>query len=154
MGGREVGGMANLLSAHRDLGNEKHRREVADLWGVEAVPSKPGKTAVEMFEALRAGEIKIVWIACTNPAQSLPDQTLVHEALERAELVIVQDAYRDTETAAFADVFLPAAGWGEKEGTMTNSERRISRARAAVRPPGHAGQQSRLPIEFCQKLLL
>jgi len=79
------------------LGNEQHRREVAELWGVEAVPSKPGKTAVEMFDAVRAGEIKIVWIACTNPAQSLPDQKLVHEALERAELVIVQDAYRNTE---------------------------------------------------------
>jgi assimilatory nitrate reductase catalytic subunit len=107
-----------------------------------------------MFEAVRAGEIKIVWIACTNPAQSLPDQTLVHEALERAELVIVQDAYRDTETAAFADVFLPAAGWGEKEGTMTNSERRISRVRAAVRPPGEALEDWRIAVEFSKKLFL
>jgi len=154
MGGREVGGMANLLSAHRDLGNEKHRREVAELWGVEAVPSKPGKTAVEMFDAVRAGEIKIVWIACTNPAQSLPDQKLVHEALERAELVIVQDAYRNTETAAYADVFLPAAGWGEKEGTMTNSERRISRVRAAVPPPGEALPDWSIAVEFSKKLSL
>ena len=152
MGGREVGGMANLLSAHRDLGNEKHRREVAELWGVEEVPSKPGKTAVEMFEAVRAGEIRIIWIACTNPAQSLPDQKLVHEALERAELVIVQDAYRSTETTAYADVFLPAAGWGEKEGTMTNSERRISRVRAAVRPPGEALPEWRIAVEFAKKL--
>ena len=154
MGGREVGGMANLLCAHRDLSNPVHRAEVARLWEVDEVPSKPGKTAVEMFEAVRAGEIKIVWIACTNPAQSLPDQTLVHEALERAELVIVQDAYRDTETAAFADVFLPAAGWGEKEGTMTNSERRISRVRAAVRPPGEAREDWRIAVEFSKKLLL
>jgi len=154
MGGREVGGMANLLSAHRELGNEQHRREVAELWGVEAVPSKPGKTAVEMFDAVRAGEIKIVWIACTNPAQSLPDQKLVHEALERAELVIVQDAYRNTETAAYADVFLPAAGWGEKEGTMTNSERRISRVRAAVPPPGEALPDWSIAVEFSKKLSL
>jgi assimilatory nitrate reductase catalytic subunit len=154
MGGREVGGMANLLSAHRDLASEKDRDEIARFWGVSEVPAKPGKTAVEMFEALRAGEIKIVWIACTNPAQSLPDQTLVHEALERAELVIVQDAYRDTETAAFADVFLPAASWGEKEGTMTNSERRISRVRAAVRPPGEAREDWRIAVEFSKKLFL
>jgi assimilatory nitrate reductase catalytic subunit len=154
MGGREVGGMANLLSAHRDLGNETHRREVARLWGVNEVPSKPGKTAVEMFDAVRSGEIKIIWIACTNPAQSLPDQTRVHEALERAELVIVQDAYRNTETAAYADVFLPAAGWGEKDGTMTNSERCISRVRAAVRPPGEALPDWRIAVDFAKKLSL
>ncbi|HYN13100.1 MAG TPA: nitrite reductase small subunit NirD [Burkholderiales bacterium] len=152
MGGREVGGMANLLSGHRDLSNENHRKEVADLWGVKSIPEKPGKTAVEMFEAVRAGEIKVLWIACTNPAQSLPDQKLVHEALERAELVIVQDAYRHTETAAYADVFLPAAGWGEKEGTMTNSERRISRVRAAVPPPGEARQDWRIAVDFSRKL--
>src|SRR5262249_50305742 len=138
MGGREVGGMANLLCAHRDLGNAAHRREIAEFWGVDAIPSKPGKTAVEMFDAVRAGAIKIVCIACTHPAHSRPDQSLVHEALERAELVIVQDVYRNTETAAYADVFLPAAGWGEKDGTMTNSERCISRVRAAVRAPGEA----------------
>jgi len=152
MGGREVGGMANLLSAHRDLGNGNHRREIAELWGVKEVPSKPGKTAVEMFDAVRAGEIKIIWIACTNPAQSLPDQKLVHEALERAELVIVQDAYRNTETAAYAGVFLPAAGWGEKEGTMTNSERRVSRVRAALPPPGEALPDWRIAVEFSKKL--
>ena len=154
MGGREVGGMANLLCAHRDLGNEEHRREIAELWGVDAIPSKPGKTAVEMFDAVRAGEIKIIWIACTNPAQSLPDQNLVHQALERAELVIVQDAYRNTETAGYADVFLPAAGWGEKDGTMTNSERRISRVRAAVRPPGEALPDWRIAVEFSKHLSL
>ncbi|PZP60696.1 MAG: nitrate reductase, partial [Delftia acidovorans] len=73
MGGREVGGMANLLSGHRDLANPAHRAEVARLWGVAEVPATPGKTAVEMFEAARAGEIKVLWIACTNPAQSMPD---------------------------------------------------------------------------------
>ena len=152
MGGREVGGMANLLSAHRDLSSATDRNEVAALWGVRSVPQRPGKTAVEMFEAIRKGEIKAVWIACTNPAQSLPDQNLVHEALERAELVVVQDAYRHTETTAYADVFLPAAGWGEKEGTVTNSERRISRVRAAVPPPGEARADWQIAVDFARRL--
>ena len=152
MGGREVGGMANLLSAHRDLSKRTDREEVARLWGVRSVPERPGKTAVEMFEAVRQGAIKMVWIACTNPAQSLPDQELVHEALECAELVVVQDAYRNTETAAYADVFLPAAGWGEKEGTMTNSERRISRVRAAVPPPGEARPDWQIAVDFARRL--
>src|SRR2546429_6138866 len=107
-----------------------------------------------MVEASRDEDIKILWSACTNPAQSLPDQRLVREALERAELVIVQDAYRNTETAAYADVFLPAAGWGEKEGTMTNSERRVSRVRAAVPPPGEALPDWRIAVEFSKKLSL
>jgi len=152
MGGREVGGMANLLSAHRDMGNAEHRKEVARLWDVPSVPERPGKTAVEMFEAIRQGGIKAIWIACTNPAQSLPDQKLVHEALGRAELVVVQDAYRNTETAAYADVFLPAAGWGEKEGTMTNSERRISRVRAAVKAPGEARADWQIAVGFARRL--
>ena len=152
MGGREVGGMANLLSAHRELSDPQHRREIAELWGVPSIPEKPGKTAVEMFEAARAGEIKVLWIACTNPAQSLPDQKLVRQALERAELVIVQDAYRNTETARYAHVFLPAAGWGEKEGTMTNSERRISRVRAAVAPPGEARADWEIAVDVAQRL--
>jgi assimilatory nitrate reductase catalytic subunit len=138
MGGREVGGMANLLSAHRDLANPTHRAEVAALWGVDAVPATPGKTAVEMFEAIGRGEIKAVWIACTNPAQSLPDQRAVRRALDKAEFVVLQEAYAHTATAAYADVLLPAASWGEKEGTVTNSERRISRVCAAVGAPGEA----------------
>jgi assimilatory nitrate reductase catalytic subunit len=86
MGGREVGGLANLLSAHRDMANPAHRAEVAALWGVPSVPDKPGKTAVEMFQAAADGEIKALWIACTNPAQSMPDQATVRRALQRAEL--------------------------------------------------------------------
>ena len=152
MGGREVGGMANLLSAHRDLSDPVHRAEIARFWNVPSVPATPGTTAVEMFEAVRQGTIKAVWIACTNPAQSLPDQKLVQEALERAELVVVQDACRNTETAAFADVFLPAASWGEKEGTMTNSERRVSRVRAAVKPPAEARPDWQIVVDFARRL--
>ena len=139
MGGREVGGMANLLSAHRNLADPAHRAEVAKLWGIESVPAEPGKTAVEMFDAVARGEIKALWIACTNPAHSMPNQSRVREALAKAELVVVQEAYRDTDTVAYADVLLPASSWGEKEGTVTNSERCISRVRQAVPAPGEAG---------------
>ena len=152
MGGREVGGMANLLSAHRDLDNAGHRAEVARLWGVDSVPATPGKTAVEMFDAVRRGEVKLLWIACTNPAQSLPDQTLVREALDRAELVVVQEAYATTETCAYADVLLPASSWGEKEGTATNSERRITHVRAAVPPPGEARDDWAIVVDFARRL--
>jgi assimilatory nitrate reductase catalytic subunit len=132
MGGREVGGLANLLSAHRDLANPEHRAEVAALWGVPSVPEKPGKTAVEMFQAAADGEIKALWIACTNPAQSMPDQATVRRALQRAEFVVVQEAFATTATCDYADLLLPATTWGEKDGTVTNSERRISRVRPAI----------------------
>jgi assimilatory nitrate reductase catalytic subunit len=152
MGGREVGGMANLLSAHRDLSNATHRDEVARLWGVKRVPDQRGKTAVELFEALNEGTVRCVWIVCTNPAQSMPDQALVRAALARAELVVLQDCYADIETARFADVLLPAATWGEKEGTVTNSERRISRVRAAVAPPGEARADWEIACDFARRL--
>jgi len=151
MGGREVGGMANLLSAHRDLSNPADRAEVAKLWGIKTVPDKPGKTAVEMFEAIGRGEIKAVWIACTNPAQSMPDANAVRKALSAAEFVVVQEAFRDAETCDYADVLLPAASWGEKEGTVTNSERRISRVRAAVQPPGEARTDWRIAVDFARR---
>ena len=152
MGGREVGGMANLLSAHRDMSNPVHRAEVAALWGVPDVPSKPGKTAVEMFQAAADGEIKALWIACTNPAQSMPDQATVRRALERAEFVVVQEAFATTATCQFADLLLPATTWGEKEGTVTNSERRISRVRAAVAAPSQTRHDWQIAVDFAQRL--
>jgi assimilatory nitrate reductase catalytic subunit len=152
MGGREVGGMATLLSAHRDLNDPAHRDEMARFWDVPAFPPAPGKTAVEMFDALHAGEIKAIWIACTNPAQSMPDQTRVAEALQRAELVVLQEAFASTETARFADVLLPATTWGEKHGTVTNSERRISRVRAAVAAPGEARHDWEIAADFARVL--
>ncbi|MES3014791.1 MAG: molybdopterin-dependent oxidoreductase, partial [Pseudomonadota bacterium] len=116
MGGREVGGLANLLSAHRDLANPQHRAEVAALWGVADVPATPGKSAVEMFQAAADGAIKALWISCTNPAQSMPDQATVRRALERCEFVVLQEAFSTTATAPYADLLLPATTWGEKEG--------------------------------------
>ncbi len=152
MGGREVGGMANLLSAHRDLANPQHRAEVAALWGVPEVPAKPGLTAVEMFEAAADGQIKALWIACTNPAQSMPDQATVRRALERADFVVVQEAFATAATCAWADLLLPATTWGEKEGTVTNSERRISRVRAAVPPPGQARHDWQIVVDLGRRL--
>ncbi|KAB2969024.1 nitrate reductase [Zoogloea sp.] len=152
MGGREVGGLANLLSAHRDMANPAHRAEVAALWGVDDVPAQPGRSAVEMFDGLRSGEIKAVWIACTNPAQSMPDQALIHAALAKAEFVIVQEAFGHTETCAYADLLLPATTWGEKEGTVTNSERAISRVRAAVSAPGEARHDWAIVVDFARRL--
>ena len=152
MGGREVGGMANLLSAHRDLANPQHRTEVAALWGVADVPSQPGKTAVEMFQAAADGEIKALWIVCTNPAQSMPDQATVRRALQRAEFVVVQEAFATAETCAYADLLLPATTWGEKTGTVTNSERRISRVRTAVPAPGEARHDWAIAVQFAHQL--
>ncbi len=152
MGGREVGGMANLLSAHRDLNNPEHREEVAKLWGIESVPESPGKTAVEMFDALKDGNIKAIWIACTNPAQSMPELNKVHDALDKAELVVLQDAFNNTDTRAFADVVFPATTWGEKEGTVTNSERRITHIAAAVPPPGEARADWEIAVDFANRL--
>ena len=152
MGGREVGGMANLLSAHRDLANPAHRAEVAALWGVPDVPAQPGLTAVDMFQATADGQLKALWIACTNPAQSMPDQATVRRALERAEFVVVQEAFASAATCAYADLLLPATTWGEKEGTVTNSERRISRVRAAVPPPGQARHDWQIVVDLGRRL--
>ncbi len=138
MGGREVGALATLLPGHRDPASAEDRAEVARLWQVDAMPATPGLTAVELFEALHEGRVRAVWIVCTNPAQSLPDATRVREALRRAEFVVVQDAYDHGETIGHAHVVLPATTWGEKDGTVTNSERRISRVRALLPAPGLA----------------
>jgi assimilatory nitrate reductase catalytic subunit len=152
MGGREVGGMANLLSAHRDLSKPEHRAEVAEFWGVSDVPATPGKTAVEMFDAVKNGEIKAIWIACTNPAQSMPDLNNVLAALNNAELVVLQDAFNNTDSNQYADVFFPATTWGEKEGTVTNSERRITRVQNASAIPGEARNDWEIVVDFAQRL--
>lgn len=152
MGGREVGGMANLLSGHRDLANSEHRAEIAKLWGVNDVPATAGKTAVEMFEAVKNGEIKAIWIACTNPAQSMPNLNNVLEALGNAKLVVLQDAFNNTDSNQYADVIFPASTWGEKEGTVTNSERRITRVQNAAPLPGEARNDWEIVVDFAQRL--
>src|SRR5690554_492359 len=138
MGGREVGGLSNTLAAHLELSDDRHRQLVQGFWGSPRMDSEPGLKAVELFEAVHQGRIKALWIMATNPVVSLPDADRVRAALERCELLVVSDLYADTDTAALAHVTLPALGWGEKDGTVTNSERRLSRQRAFLPPPGEA----------------
>ncbi|MBN8871436.1 MAG: molybdopterin-dependent oxidoreductase [Rhodospirillales bacterium] len=137
MGGREVGGLANQLAAHMRFDDPDDRAALAGFWGVEALPARPGLKAVELFEAVREGRIKALWIAATNPADSLPRAALVREALAACPFVVVADCW-PTDTTDRAHVVLPAAGWSEKDGTVTNSERRISRQRPFRAPPGEA----------------
>jgi assimilatory nitrate reductase catalytic subunit len=137
MGGREVGGLANQLAAHMDFAPENVER-VRRFWNAPRIATAAGLKAVDMFDALDAGKIKAIWIMATNPVVSMPDAERVRRALERCELVVVSDCVRETDTTACADVLLPAATWGEKSGTVTNSERRISRQRKFLPEPGES----------------
>lgn len=138
MGGREVGGLANTLAAHMDFDNPEHWELVRKFWSSERLAQKPGLKAVDMFDAIDSGQIKAVWIMATNPVMSLPDADKVKRALKKCPLVVVSDCVADTDTIRCADVLLPAAGWAEKSGTVTNSERRISRQRAILPAAGEA----------------
>ncbi len=138
MGGREVGGLANMLAAHLELGNATHRALVQDFWRSPVIADKPGLKAVELFEAIHAGTVKAVWIIATNPVVSLPDADRVREALGKCPLVVVSEVMARTDTADLSHVLLPALAWGEKDGTVTNSDRRISRQRSFLPPPGEA----------------
>jgi len=138
MGGREVGGLANTLAAHLDLADAGHRRVVQDFWNSPLIATRPGLKAVDLFDAIHDGRIKALWVMATNPAVSLPDANKVRAALERCPLLVVSDCNARTDTTALAHVLLPAAAWGEKDGTVTNSERRISRQRAFLPLPGQA----------------
>ncbi len=138
MGGREVGGLANQLAAHMDLHKPEDRACVGEIWGSDRIAERPGYTAVELFDAIDAGKIKAVWIMATNPAVTLPDADKVKRALQNCEFVVVSDCVARTDTMDLAHVQLPALGWSEKDGTVTNSERRISRQRALLPPAGKA----------------
>jgi assimilatory nitrate reductase catalytic subunit len=152
MGGRETGTMANLLPGHRDPANAADRDAVARAWGAPALPATPGLTAVELFDAVAAGRVRCVWIACTNPVQSMPDADAVARALGRAEFVVLQEAYAGTATEPFADLLLPATTWPEKTGTVTNSERRVSRVRAAMPAPGEARADWAIAADVARRL--
>ncbi|WP_164740239.1 nitrate reductase [Xanthomonas sp. BRIP62418] len=154
MGGREVGGMATMLAAHREIGNAEDRAELERLWHLPAgrLSATAGTSAVQLFERLRAGSLKAVWIVCTNPVHSMPEVDGIRAALEQAELVIVQDAFSGTDTVPYADVLLPATSWGEKDGSVTNSERRITRVRKAVDAPGQARADWWIASEVARRL--
>ncbi|CAL4869790.1 Nitrate reductase (plasmid) [Asticcacaulis sp. MM231] len=135
MGGREVGGLANMLAAHMDF-DDASKALVQRYWESPTIAPKPGLKAVDMFEAVRQGKIKAIWIMATNPMVSMPDTNKIHEALSRCELVVVSDVMARTDTMNMAHIQLPAAAWGEKDGTVTNSERVISRQRRMTALPG------------------
>jgi assimilatory nitrate reductase catalytic subunit len=138
MGGREVGGLANMLAAHMDIDNAGDRALVQGFWQSPTIAQKPGLKAVDLFRAVADGRVKAIWIMATNPVVSMPEADLVRAALAACPFVVVSDVIGDTDTTALAHVLLPSLGWGEKDGTVTNSERRISRQRPFLAAPGEA----------------
>ncbi|WP_339775415.1 molybdopterin-dependent oxidoreductase [uncultured Methylophaga sp.] len=138
MGGREVGGLSNQLAAHMEIDKREHHDRLSRFWNTDRLTNTAGRKTIEMFHAIERGEIKAVWIIATNPVVSIPDADQVKRALEKCELVIVSEIEKQTDCTEFADVLLPALGWGEKDGTVTNSERRISYQRAFLPAPGEA----------------
>ena len=154
MGGREAGLLAHQLPGYRFIDNAEHRAEVERHWQIRpgGISTKPGLTAIEMFRALERGQLKAIWIAGTNPAVSMPDLHQIHRALAKAQLVVVQDAYHPTETGQFADVLLPAAQFGEKEWTSTNSERTVSFSPKLWDAPGEALPDWEILCRFARTL--
>ena len=151
MGGREVGALANQLAAHMDFA-EEHRALVQTFWQAPSIPTGAGLKAVDLFAAAAKGAVKAIWIMATNPVVSMPNTEIVKQALKKCELVIVSDCVRSTDTTAYAQVLLPALAWGEKEGTVTNSERRISRQRAFLNAPGEAKADWWILSQVAQRL--
>lgn len=137
MGGREVGGLANTLACHLGFSQDE-REDVAAFWETDRLCATPGLKAVDLFRAIDEGRVKFLWVMATNPAVSMPDAGFVRSALAKCETLVVSDVIADTDTARLAHVRLPALGWGEKDGTVTNSERRVSRQRALFAAPGEA----------------
>lgn len=152
MGGREVGGLANTLAAHLEFGDPLHGDIVQTFWSSPTIAQHAGLKAVDLFDAIEAGRVKAVWIMGTNPVVSLPDGDRVKRALEKCELVVASDIVEKTDTNAVADVLLPALGWGEKDGTVTNSERRISRQRAFLPAPGNARADWRIVCDVARRM--
>jgi assimilatory nitrate reductase catalytic subunit len=152
MGGREVGGLANQLAAHMVFESAADRDRVARFWKAPRLAGCAGLKAVPLFDAVAAGRVKAIWIMATNPVVSLPDADRVRAALAGCELVVVSDCVRNTDTTALADVLLPALTWGEKDGTVTNSERMISRQRAFLKPPGEARPDWKIVTALARRL--
>ncbi len=150
MGGREVGGLANQLAAHMEIDNAVHREIVAEFWQTSTLASKAGFKAIDCFDEIEKKNIKAIWIMATNPVVSMPDANRVKAALENCEFVVVSDCVNNTDTVRLADVRLPATTWGERDGTVTNSERRISRQRPFLSAPGLAKHDWQIITELAQ----
>ena len=151
MGGREVGGLANQLAAHMGFDSASVDR-VRRFWNAPRMAKRPGLKAVDLFRAVGTGRVRAIWVMATNPAVSLPEADLVRAALKRCELVVVSDCVAETDTTRLAHVLLPALAWGEKDGTVTNSERCISRQRALVPAPGEARADWWVVTEVAKRL--
>lgn len=152
MGGREVGGLANMLACHLDIENPGHRDAVGAFWNAPRMATAPGLKAVDMFRAMEDGRIKALWIICTNPAVSMPEAHRVARAIQRCDFVVVSDMMAQTDTTRLAHVLLPATGWAEKDGTVTNSERRISRQRRTLPAAGEARDDWRILAEVGRRM--
>ncbi|MBD8872034.1 nitrate reductase [Rhodanobacter sp. DHB23] len=152
MGGREVGGLANMLAAHMELHDPVHRDIVQSFWASPRMASQPGLKAVALFDAILEGRVKALWIMGTNPVVSLPDADRVKRALDACELVVCSDIVERTDTTRHAHVLLPALGWGEKDGTVTSSERRVSRQRAFLPAPGEARADWRIVCDVARRM--
>jgi assimilatory nitrate reductase catalytic subunit len=152
MGGREVGGLATTLAAHLDFDQPGAPAMVRAFWNSPTIATRPGMKAVDLFDAIDAGTVKAVWIMATNPVVSMPDADRVRRALARCDLVVVSEVMADTDTTACADVLLPALAWGEKDGTVTNSERVISRQRPFLPAPGDARPDWRIVCDVARRM--
>src|SRR6185437_7746341 len=152
MGGREVGGLANTLAAHMDIENPEHRARVQRFWQSPTIATKPGLKAVDMFRAVGDGSIKALWIMATNPVVSMPDADRVEAAIRGCPFVVVSDVVAETDTLRHAHAKLPAAAWGERDGTVTNSERCISRQRPFLPPPGEARADWRIISDVAKRM--
>lgn len=151
MGGREVGGLATTLACHLGF-SPAERADVARFWNAPNICAGPGLKAVDLFRAVHEGRIRFLWVMATNPAVSMPDSGFVREALARCETLVVSDVMADTDTARLAHIRLPALAWGEKDGTVTNSERRISRQRALFAAPGEARADWAIQCRFAARM--
>jgi assimilatory nitrate reductase catalytic subunit len=152
MGGREVGGLANMLACHLDIENAAHRNAAQGFWASPTMAQGAGLKAVDMFRAVEEGKIKALWIICTNPAVSMPDADRVAAAITACDFVVTSDMIAQTDTTRISDVLLPATGWGEKDGTVTNSERRISRQRAIFPAAGQARDDWRILADVAARM--
>ena len=152
MGGREVGGLANQLAAHMELKHPESIDKVRRFWNAPNMSQTEGLKAVDMFDAVQSGQVKAIWIIATNPVVSMPDANKIKKALSDCDLVIVSDCNASSDTLQFADVCLPATTWGEKEGSTTNSERRITRQRGFMHPPGEAQHDWKIICEVAKRM--
>ena len=152
MGGREVGALSNQLAAHMELNNPVHHDLVSRFWQTDNLATTAGAQAVDMFEDIANGKIKAIWVIATNPVVTLPNADKVRKAIEDCELVIVSECELNTGTAARADILLPALAWGEKCGTVTNSERRISHQRNFLPHPGEAEEDWWILSEVAKRM--